>query len=215
MVHKNQKGFTILELMIAISVFTIAIMLITVGVMAIGRYYQQGATKAKLLTAAREIHSQFTQEVQYNGADVVEQHNDVTISDVNYAGTYDIVCIGNIRYLKSSDTTQTDPNYGEFITDNNGQDCASSTLNKPQQLLPVDSSNPSEPYNSSLAQDTKVVQFDINTSNPYTLTTRFVIGTRDMFVGNDYNNSCQSNILDSEFCAVISLTSTVAQKVIN
>jgi prepilin-type N-terminal cleavage/methylation domain-containing protein len=221
---KAQMGFTILELMIAISVFTIAIVLVTTGVIAVGRYYQQGASKAKLLTAAREIHSQFTQDVQYSATDITQ--TTVNIIDTQYGGSYNAVCMGSTRYLISTDnglSGQTKTDYGRFISDNNGQVCGSISLNAPQQPLPEGSSGS---YDSNQALDAKVVTFQITPSAPsiYTLTTRFVIGSKSMFSGStsdvgategDYTQSCQSNILGSEFCAVVTMTSTVARKVIN
>ncbi|HUD03730.1 MAG TPA: prepilin-type N-terminal cleavage/methylation domain-containing protein [Patescibacteria group bacterium] len=209
MAYKNQKGFTILELMIAISVFTIAIVLITSGVIAVGRYYQQGATKAKLLTAAREIHSQFTQVVQYSGSELDPSHPIITYAanGVQYKAT----CIGATRYLWSNINDQTQRYYGDFMTDDiTNRSCGDTTISKPQHPLPTNI-----PYNSAIATNTKVINFLIKGSDPYTLTTTFVIGSQDMFVSNNYGRQCQSNVLGSEFCAVVSLTSTVARKVIN
>jgi len=194
MAPKSQKGFTILELMIAISVFTVAIVLMTIGIIAIGRYYQQGATKAKLLTASREIQSEFTQAIQYSGISVDPQEQ--SGFQVDGSGTdYSYSCLGNIRFRWQLDV----PN--NFFVDNISN--SSCEDNKSADFTISD----------PLPNGTVVTQFDIDGNNPYTLTTRFVIGDQQLFVNSNYSQQCQNDILGSEFCSVVSLSSTVARKV--
>jgi prepilin-type N-terminal cleavage/methylation domain-containing protein len=70
MAHK-QKGFTVVELMITIAIFGIVLLLFTFGALQISRNYQQANTKIQLATTTRLIHSDFTQELQFSGLDIV------------------------------------------------------------------------------------------------------------------------------------------------
>lgn len=189
--HKTgvQKGFTIIELMIAVSVFALAIMLVTMTVIGISRSYQQGATKAKLLTTSREIHAQFTQFIQYGGS-----ANEPSLST---QGNWNFLCIGNIQYIYWPNNYSASDSY-LFVITYQGDGC-SGIYTKEQPLPP----------------GTVVTNFSVTGKSPtYTLYTRFVTGDNTMFINNDYNNTCRSNILGEEFCAVISLSSTVSRKVI-
>lgn len=76
--------------------FSVAILVATSGAVVVGRMYQQSVTKAKLLTAAREIQGQFTQEIQYSGT--------VPVPSPDLIDGLNALCIGNTRYLWSTDT---------------------------------------------------------------------------------------------------------------
>jgi prepilin-type N-terminal cleavage/methylation domain-containing protein len=205
--HHKSRGFTILELMVAISVFSVAIILVTTGAILVGRYYQQGATKSKLLATTREIHSQFTQNVQLSAGSSVYIGG---ISDqVSWNSTnYYYNCIGNTRYLLSTIENTSDEYYGDFMTEDiSNKSCKSTLVENPIHPLPS---------GSRAAKSDNTEAFAITEINrTYKLQTRFVIGSQDMFVDDDYKNTCQSNVLGSAFCSVVSLDSEAARKVIN
>lgn len=196
--HRKDSGFTILELMIAISVFSVAIILVTTGVILVGRYYQQGATKSKLLATTREIHSQFTQNVQLSASSSVYIGGIVTWNSTDYYYN----CIGNTRYLLSAQ--------GDFMTEDiTGKSCTSEeTVENPIHPLPKDA-------RAVRGSDGTEAFAITNKHGLYQLETRFVIGSQDMFVDDDYKNVCQNNVLGSAFCSVVSLNSEAARKVID
>jgi len=215
MAYKNQTGFTILELMIAMTVFTIAVLLVTTGVIQIGREYKLGATKAKLNTFARELHAQFTQEIQYSGNKPVNLVVDPT-SPVKTAGFDEVVCMGKTRYLIKY-LVQSDP-YGDrtlaYDTINDIDKCGTQALN-------TDIVYP-------LPKDARLTLFTITVPQPgvslsYRLDTRIVIGQQDMFEPSppaypdgDFEESCRSGTgFGSAFCSVIILSSDIARKVNN
>jgi prepilin-type N-terminal cleavage/methylation domain-containing protein len=212
MQYKKQTGFTILELMIAMTVFTVAILLVTTGVIQIGREYRLGATKAKINSFTRDLHSQFTQQIQYSGTSPVILTS-ITTPTVP-AGYVQAICIGTTRYL-IKDVDQTNP-YGDQslaiddITD-------PSNCNKPVGLVVW-----------PLPKEARITDFRITKPYPsvsysYKLYTRIVIGQKDMFEGStppaddgDFTKSCKSNGgFGSAFCSVIILSSDIARKVNN
>lgn len=195
MAPRRQEGFTILELMIAVAVYAVALLLITTGVIAIGGAYQQGVTKAQLLTAAREIHSQITQDIQYSGK--IPEFYTVSINNQPYTAT----CIGYTRYLVASD--------GSFIVDNiSSTSCQSNNLTDAQYPLPTNAK-------AVTSTDQTIDAFSLtdNHNGTYILQTRFVAGYVDMFNGNSYGGTCRSSLVSSEFCAIVTLTSNIGRKV--
>jgi prepilin-type N-terminal cleavage/methylation domain-containing protein len=193
MAYKKQAGFTIVELMIAISVFSLAITLVTAGVIQVGRSYQQGATRAKLITLGREVQAKIGQDIQFTGANPVQAPN----GPAPYAD-YKVMCIGSTRYFYNFDN-------GRFMIENKlaGASSCDST--------PVNAAN----LQSPLPGRSRITEFSV--SDPayggmYTIITRFVIGEEDMFEEPNYSGSCKATA-GREFCAVIRLESQVARKV--
>lgn len=191
MAHK-QKGFTVVELMITIAIFGIVLLLFTFGALQISRNYQQANTKIQLATTTRLIHSDFTQELQFSGLDIVPTQT---------IGSYEVTCLGDVRYIRYASAVQTDANYGLLYS----QDLAGAVT----CTSPVVVAN----ANLLLPTGTKATQFSVSGAGIYTLNSRFVAGQQDMFVSNDYTNSCKSASVSARFCAVVELKSTVTRKV--
>lgn len=84
----NQKGFTIIELIIATTVFSVVLLLCTFGLMQIGNVYYRGITSTR------------TQNVTRNIIDMVSQ--DIELSDNGIIATNPSVpsyfCAGHHRY---------------------------------------------------------------------------------------------------------------------
>jgi prepilin-type N-terminal cleavage/methylation domain-containing protein len=210
MEYKKQSGFTILELMIAISVFTVAILLVTTGVIQIGREYRLGATRAKLNTFTRELHGQFTQEIQYSGLSPVIVD---AIPPATLPGGYNhAICMGNTRYLIK------DIDYADPSSPTLGVDTISDISLCGTQAA-VNVKNP-------LPKDARLTDFiitpPVDAFHGYELFTRIVIGEKDLFQGTangtdgDFSKPCVlSTGFGSAFCSTIILSSNIARKVKN
>lgn len=102
---QNQKGFTIVELLIATSIFTTIVLLVTVGIVTMGRRYYKGLTTVRTQEAARSIESDISQMIQVSGNATL---NDYSVlkngSNVPYTPVQDdyygvrIICVGDIRF---------------------------------------------------------------------------------------------------------------------
>lgn len=196
MALKRQGGFTIIELMIAITIMGVTMLLVTMGVMQVSRYYKQAQTKTALLNANRELHSKFTQDLQYSGYEPAQ--------DTNILGGYDVICLGTTRYIVRN-ASFSDNFFGIDTLSGEGE-CKT----KPIVLANTDSPMPS---------GTRVTVFTLTGSGvgPYTLTTRFVAAPADdLFVGNNYQTGdCVAASVGGQYCAVGALSSTLVRKVSN
>lgn len=97
-IKRSQKGFTILELMIATSVFSVVLLLCTFGMMYIGRIYYKGITSSRTQAVARTISEDVVQAVQYGSLSV----NTVTMPVVDPLSVYgrpQEVYVGNRHYM--------------------------------------------------------------------------------------------------------------------
>ena len=68
-VVKNNKGFTLLELLISTTVFSVILLLCTFGLVQVGRNYYRGATITRTQNVARSVMSTLTQSIQFSGSD--------------------------------------------------------------------------------------------------------------------------------------------------
>ena len=185
--------------MIAITVFSVAIMLVTAGVIQVGRYYQQGVTKTKLINLSRVVQANVSQDYQYSGVNPVVTN--VTITNIAPHGPYGALCVGNTRYLY---ILHTDNFYIDTVP--SPTTCSRTTI--------------SSDYQKPLPVGTRVTKFNFiprPSGLLARLETRFVMGNVDLFdtqpdTSNYYNNNCKSSA-GREFCTVVNFVSDIVRKV--
>lgn len=69
MMH-DRRGFTIVELMVATTAFSVILLVLTAGILQIGKTYQKGVTQSKTLNATRAIIDEVAQTIQFAGGDI-------------------------------------------------------------------------------------------------------------------------------------------------
>ena len=99
-VIKNNKGFTLLELLISTTVFSVILLLCTFGLIQVGRNYYRGATITRTQNVARSVMSTLTQSIQFSGSDAVGTLPTAG-TPLAPSGTF---CIGSLRYVYKLDT---------------------------------------------------------------------------------------------------------------
>lgn len=67
----NNRGFTIIELMIATAVFSVILLVLTAGILQIGRAYQKAMIQSKTLEVARTVSDDIAQAIQFSGGDIL------------------------------------------------------------------------------------------------------------------------------------------------
>lgn len=89
---QGEHGFTIIELMIATLVFSVVLVLITVGVIQFNNAYYKGVTQSNTQNIARTLIEDITQAIQFNGSQIT--------SPIGTTGSGSSLgfCIGNQRY---------------------------------------------------------------------------------------------------------------------
>src|SRR5688572_9314579 len=88
---KASAGFTIIELMMATTVFTVVLMLCTLGLLEVGRSYYKGVTATRTQETARTVLEEVTEAIQFGGGAVV-------MPPVAAEGTSGFYCVGSKRF---------------------------------------------------------------------------------------------------------------------
>lgn len=95
--HKGslQGGFTIVELMLAMSVFSLILIASTAGIVQISRLYYKSAITSRTQDNARSIVTELSRSLQFSGATPV-----INDTGVEYTPgkTVRSVCIGSLRF---------------------------------------------------------------------------------------------------------------------
>jgi len=119
---KNNRGFTIIELMFSTVTFSVVLLLCLTGVIQIGRMYYKGLTTSQTQQTARSLIDELTQSIQLSGDNIESPRNltgglaptGPTIAPnvdprTNAIGFF---CIGATRYTYTIDRQQDNANDG-------------------------------------------------------------------------------------------------------
>ncbi len=106
LLHKNmhrQQGFTIVELMISTTIFSLVLMICLSGIMQITKMYYRGVTQARTRDVARNLIDEIAETVRFTNQDIligpIVQGPQVNINDSS-TGYF---CIGPKRYTYAID----------------------------------------------------------------------------------------------------------------
>jgi len=201
---RDLRGFTIIELMIATVVFSVILLLVTYGILQIGRAYTKGLTVTKTQNTARTVMDAITQDIQFYKSGSVDGGFN------GGSGTY-VICVGNNRYTallgQMLDDTASVP---ALLFDANL--VGGCSTGNPQTWPKQVGTDPVE----LLTANMRVAAIDIaqlGTSDLYKAHVRVVYG-EDSALNNPtaLDASCQGGDIN-QFCAVSDLTTTIHKRV--
>lgn len=89
--RNKHAGFTVVELMIATSVFSVILLICTSAIIQIGRIYYKGVTSAQTQEVARTVMDDISRSIQFSGAGI-------TPTSAPAPGTTQYFCAGNKQY---------------------------------------------------------------------------------------------------------------------
>lgn len=196
---RRRQGFTIVELMIAISVFSVATTLVVMGVLFVSRQYQQANNRTAIEEASRAFHQQVLQAIRYTG-------NEISAPVTSTSGNHKAICVGNQMFIYGAKVVSAEADYnqlaeGLYVINNDASGCNidSYTLSQQQNILP---------------DGAKVFSLSINPSTG-TVQTTFVKSAADLL---DYSTSskvsCKIAVSGREWCAVVSFESTGKRRIL-
>lgn len=204
---QNQKGFTIVELMIATTVLSVILLLSTVAMVNIGRLYYKGVNQARVQDTVRSINDEISQNLQSSGANP-------KLSLMSKKGKIRAYCIGDVRYtyvLNTQIGTGEDqagkPKSNHVLW----RDKAPSNCPKPSNNFLDNPTNGVElmPANSRL------IDFKVDKTSPFEISIAIVYGDNDLYkvsstpLGKRAN--CKGGV-GGQFCASAALHTIVTRR---
>lgn len=204
--QQRSQGFTIVELMIATAVFSVLLIVITVGILQVSRVYYKGVTESNTQNTARSIMDTVAQAIQFSGGDVT-----TTVSGPTPGNTY-AFCVGNayFRYIvgrQLADSPGSGQTYHAFVQDNTAGCDPSSPASINQATVSG---------RELLAPNMRLSKLDVTAvgANLYRVEVRVVYGDDDLLQDpNGPGARCISATQGTQFCAVSNLSTVVTKRV--
>ena len=211
----SQKGFTIVELLIATAVLSVIILLATAVIINIGSLYYKGSTLAKEQEDARNIIDDVGKQIELSDTSLQTlpsaQSPGVAVNGGSLNVKATVYCVGTTRYTAvigyqlGSQTTHV--LWRDTVADNTCPALSSPPWN-----------DPSNKGAEMIASGSMLTFFNISASSPYTIQVSVAYGdsTASSLLNintNSYDASrCKGQIGD-QFCATASLSTTVDQRI--
>lgn len=219
--QNRSAGFTLLELLVATSIFAVILLVVTAGILSFSRQYYKGVVSSTTQNTARAIMADATQAIQFGS----------TVQP-NLGGKG--FCVDNKLFSYQTGRQVTDgggvaarhQGYHGLILSSIASGCSASTA---PLAMPASSTLPAG-QRELLANHMRLAALDV-TADPtdstlYTVHVRVVYGDDDLLcsvAAGDCSSSSMSVNLDkadlackgntgSQFCAVSDLTTTVQKR---
>jgi prepilin-type N-terminal cleavage/methylation domain-containing protein len=207
---KQSRGFTIIELLVATSVFAVVLVVITTGILQVSRLYYKGVTDSNTQNVVRTITDTVSQAIQFEGGVVVP-----TTSGAATPTSPKVLCIGNKRFVydigwqlveNSPDATKHQA-YHTLVQDNFSG--CSGTSTQPLNVQTVTG-------RELLSPNMRLSKFNVTNlgSNLYRVEVRVIYGDDDLLKNpNDPDTTCINSTAGTQFCAISELNTVVTKRV--
>lgn len=222
----NQEGFTIMELVIATSVFGVMLLLVTTGILQIGRAYHKGITTAKTQEVARGIEGELSSVFQSAGNSNLGPRV-LEPAPSGYPDKIRAYCIGDNRYsyvtnAKSSTTSSnslpfTSTHVLWFDIKPSAAACVPADVSKENPSTQttwagyqVDATKSGQ-FRDLLADNMRLTTFELTdvAGTGMKVNLRVLYGDDDVVAGD---GSCKSNRDGGQFCAFSELETFIVKR---
>lgn len=222
---KTSSGFTIVELMIATTVFSVILLVTSAGVISIGRSYYRSLTTTRVQETARSVMDDVSRSLQFSDTDAIANHLE---NPDGTATTIKARCFGPDRYtyvinqkVETVTTGGSEQNMHALYRDRRATAAEHESTCEPN----VDFTDGTE----LLGENMRLLKFYVSNSNPFQVELKIAYGDDDLLTtyddnGNPLNDGniseseaegtlCKFGIAGSNFCAVAGLETTVTSRV--
>lgn len=209
----QQKGFTIVELMIATSVFSVILLGATAATIQIGRLYYKGVIMSRVQQSSRRIMEDISRPIQFSGSDVRLSSPKTQVIGGLETGA---ICIGNKRFTYGINA-QVDPNATGYTPAHKArhamyQDELSGN-NAPCTILDLTQALPAG--RELVAENMRLARFNPTvTDNIWSIDMLLIYGDDDL-LAPDANapERCKSLNAGSQWCATSELKTRVFKRI--
>lgn len=207
---RKERGFTIMELLVATAVFGVVLLIIATAILQLSRLYYKGITETKVQTTTRTLVDTVAQAIQFSGAAVT-----TTPAGATAGGTTWTFCIGNQQYgyKLGQQLVDSSPGANQAVRTMVVRDLAGCT-----SASPAPDMSAGAPGRELLAPGMRLARFEVTTTDGsyYKVSARVVFGDDDLLTAPPTapNAKCRDNQrAGTQFCAVSDITAGVTKRV--
>lgn len=230
--RRKQQGFTMIELMIAMMVFSVILVVVTAGILNFSKQYYKGVIANQTQNTTRTIIDDVSRAIQFNSGSVYELPKNDPLGPTGVFG----YCLGesrrysfllNRQVSRASTLGPLQSRYG--LTSDTVSGCTTATL----AVNTANSSAGSGKVNfrELLGENMRLNKFKITQADGlYTVTVKVIYGDNDLLCSPSVAGSCNPDAptvtahlanedvkcrltAGSQFCAVSELSTTVKKRV--
>ncbi len=214
----KEQGFTIVELMIATTILSVILVMVTVVMTGIGNLYYKGVNQARVQDDARTITDDISEHLQLGGT-VQVAPNSVIDPNLTQGGvTVNALCIDNTRY-----TYVTNVQIGHAASVSGavfdhvlwrdtlvtGSPCYRALLTSADPT--AGTGGKANTGSELIAPLSRLTILNSSTTSPYSLNVGVAFGDPTITSGSGLGTTCNNGPGD-QFCAVASLSTAVAKR---
>lgn len=212
---KRQQGFTIIELLIATTVFSVILLICSAGLISIGRSYLRTVTNTRTQDAARAISEEIGQSLQFSGSSSYVQAVDTSGSKG--------FCINEKRFSYQPNVMMdsANPNAAHVLSSDSSDPASGGS--RPCEISPVialdlkNSGATAGAYGlrDLLADNMRIVKLNITIVNGdmYKIQVKVASGPDDVFTTTNADTiACLPDRSSAQFCSVTELTTYVERR---
>ncbi len=224
--RRTQSGFTIIEMLIATVVFSLVLLILSFGIIQIGRAYYKGTIQSRTQETARNIIDEISRGIQYSGETIMTTQPD-SLNPASCGPSYSSAkqgcrygfCINGIGYdyimdMQLDHQPVPDPaNQRPYVLISypvsQGCNLGGYTVQSPAAASAFSGAK------ERLGFGMKLIELDVEGSNNiYTITVGVATGQRDLFspAAPSIGNTCKGST-GNAYCATSILTTTVERRV--
>jgi prepilin-type N-terminal cleavage/methylation domain-containing protein len=224
---KQSKGFTIIELMIATSVFSVILLVASAGIIRIGQFYYKGVSQSRTQDNIRTISDELSRSVQFakdskvSLIDTASQQR-FCLGDTRYTAYLDAPFVQNTNSARNNPSQNTTGFWAEKL--NSGATCSSACTgacaSSIRQLLAV----------NTRVLDLKIEPIGAGIDKAWSVNVRVAYGDNDLLSHRNNDGSvitnggadaqverrksaiCKTGISASSFCATAELDTVIKKR---
>lgn len=217
---KSTEGFTIIELMIALSVLSVILLMSTVILIQIGNLYNKGINAANLQNSNRNVISDISAAIEFSGHRPLYDSHDYAAPSIGNM-TIHSFCLGKTRYSyvlnrQLNDTPSgTDQTYHALWRDTITTTTSCPPLDLTNSGIPTDSLSTNKGY-EMVPQNMRLTNFDVSEastgSNIYNVNVWMAYGDSDLLKVDGTGHYHCSGDVGTQFCATSELNTTITRR---
>lgn len=200
MKQSDDKGFTIVELMLAMTIFSLVLVAAAAGLIQVGRMYYKSVITTRTQDVARSAIDEISRSIQFSGA--IPQFTPESSS-------VDAVCIGSNRYSFQIDNQVSGDN-----------DSSSYALYKDEAPPGCDDTPPQDGV-ELLGDNMRLTRFEVRLLPGSVDQYRVILWTAygdddvlDVDPENSERTICATRNIGGEFCAISELSTVVSKRLL-
>lgn len=199
-IKDDQKGFTIIEMLIATAILSTILVLITMMMVNIGSLYYKGINQSKIQGTTRSVTDEIAQQLELLDDTVRHQASAPPSEPGNKA-----ICLGTTRYTYAEDKQLRNGQHVLWRDNGGGGTCTAIALN---------TGVPSPGGVELMPPNSRITHLSVTDVSPYEINFSTAYGDTDLLngVGLGENTRCKGG-KDQQFCSVASLQTIVAKRI--